>query len=120
MTTTPIAADPNDVTVRTRFEQWYLRELRGNPANLELEESGEYKYLPTLFLAFEAGEKVEREACAEIAEQETRLSRTSLSNILGDDGVSHCHVAAAIRARSNVQSKWRAACGTSKRLKGAV
>ena len=101
MSTEPIAAGPNDVTVRSRFEQWYLRELRGNPANLELEESGEYKYLPTLFLAFEAGEKVERETCAKIAEQETRLARTSLSNILGDDGVSHCHVAAAIRARSN-------------------
>ena len=57
MTTTPIAAGPNDVTVRTRFEQWYLRDLRGNPANLELDENGEYKYLPTLLLAFAAGER---------------------------------------------------------------
>lgn len=62
MTTTPIAAGPNDVTVRTRFEQWYLRDLRGNPANLALDENGEYKYLPTLLLAFAAGEKTEREA----------------------------------------------------------
>ena len=62
MTTTPIAAGPNDVTVRTRFEQWYLRDLRGNPANLELDENGEYRHLPTLLLAFAAGEKTEREA----------------------------------------------------------
>ena len=41
----------------------------------------------------------EREACAKIAEVETYLSRVSLSSILGDDAVSHCHVAAAIRAR---------------------
>ena len=108
MTTTPDAAGPNDVTVRTRFERWYLRELRGNPANLELDESGEYKYLPTLLLAFEAGEKTEREACAKVAEQETRLARTSLSSILGDNGISHCHVAAAIRARSNMNSADRA------------
>lgn len=41
----------------------------------------------------------EREACAKVAEAETRLSRTSLSSILGDDAVTHCHVASAIRAR---------------------
>lgn len=42
---------------------------------------------------------IEREACAKVADAETRLSRTSLSSILGDDAVMHCHVAAAIRAR---------------------
>lgn len=45
----------------------------------------------------------EREACAKLAEQETRLARTSLSNILGDDAISHCHIAAAIRKRSNAE-----------------
>ena len=69
MTTTPIAEGPNDVTVRTRFEQWYLRDLRGNPANLELDENGEYKYLPTLLLAFAAGEKTEREAWISCADR---------------------------------------------------
>lgn len=44
----------------------------------------------------------EREACAKLAEEKTRLSRMSLSSILGDDGVSHCYVAAAIRARGQM------------------
>ena len=44
--------------------------------------------------------KAEREACAKVAEVETYLSRVSLSSVLGDDAVSHCHVAAAIRARA--------------------
>ena len=83
MSTEIIAAGPNDVTVRTRFEQWYLRELRGNPSNLELDESGEYKYLPTLLLAFEAGEKTEREACANLCQA-----------VIGRD---------AIKARSNAK-----------------
>lgn len=64
MTTTPIAAGPNDVTVRALFEQWYLRVLKGHPNNLTRDENGGYKFLATLYLAFEAGMAVEREACA--------------------------------------------------------
>lgn len=43
MTTTPIAASPNDVTVRTQFEKWYAGDM---PKGLERTADGEYKYMP--------------------------------------------------------------------------
>lgn len=65
MTTTPITAGPNDVTVRALFEQWYLRVVKGHPNNLTRDENGGYKFLATLYLAFEASMVIEREACKE-------------------------------------------------------
>lgn len=79
MTTTPIAAGPNDVTFRALFEQWYLRVLKGHPNNLTRDENGGYTFLGTLYLAFEAGMLIEREAWAKAAE--TAAAKMSESEI---------------------------------------
>ena len=42
MNEAPIAASPNDVTVRAQFERWYAGDM---PKSLERSEDGTYKYM---------------------------------------------------------------------------
>ena len=65
MTTTPIAAGPNDVTVRACFEQWYAGDMQ---KGLERTADGEYKYMPAQVAwgVWQAATAVEREACAKL------------------------------------------------------
>ena len=86
-------------TMREEFEKWW----RANEIVpfLEKDESGEYIFssVRLAFRAWKSSARIEREACAKVAEDQTHLSRVSLSSILGDEAICSCHVAAAIRAR---------------------
>ena len=65
MTTTPIAAGPNDVTVRAQFEKWYAGDM---PKGLERTADGQYKYMPAQVAwgVWQAATAAEREACAKL------------------------------------------------------
>jgi len=98
MTTTPIAAGPNDVTVRAQFERWYSNDGKWSSA---LERSGDgYKYQGAdhAWHVWQAAVSQEREACAKLVSD------------IGDDWehigdmqkVSACdYLEDAIRMRSN-------------------
>jgi len=65
MSTEPIAAGLNDVTVRAQFEKWYAGDM---PKSLERAADGTYKYMNAQIAwgVWKAATAVEREACAKL------------------------------------------------------
>lgn len=103
MSTEPIAAGPNDVTVRAQFEHWMSDEGK-SPDAIKRGRDGLYKYAPAVsaWITWMAAAKAEREACAKACEALWREEADAAAN--GTDKPKYhdaIDCAAAIRARSN-------------------
>ena len=85
MTATPIAAGPNDVTVRAQFERWYSNDGKWAKA---LERNGDvYKYQGTdhAWRVWQAAVSQEREACKEACR---KIAAQYPTDIWPEDGQS--------------------------------
>lgn len=91
--------------MREAFEQWYLQVVKGHPNNLLKDESGGYRYLGVMYLAWEASSVVEREACANVL----NLSRSEALLMAGEMTAQEWRTVAAVlralqaRMRSNAE-----------------